>query len=667
MSKPTDRAFPLLSKSQFLISLAMLIILFLALIAGGGMKPVSSFSATNDCLIGTSFPISQASGAQETPAIAYNSQNNEFLAVWQSEGPSDGNICGRVILATGSVPDNRDFCTLASADQQFPALAHNSNNCQYLVVWQDKRHGNWDVYGQLISCTPEPMTDALCLYGPSCKGRDQLHPAVAYNSENDEYLVVWQDSWCRSGPSRKTAYDIYGWRVNSGGNLEGNVIPISTATACESDESVQQSPAVAYYYNIQDNQYQYLVVWEDNRNGNWDIYGQLLSAAGESQGDNFSVIDITTDTDQQRPDLVYNSRDNLYLVVWQDNRHGDWNIYGRRVWSDGTQGDACRISSSEGSEQFPAVAYNSEDNEYLVVWQDKRNGGDEDIYGQRVVGSEDYDDCADSLLGYECPIFTVAGDQKSPDVAYSQNNEYIVVCANNDDIYGQRVGPTPTPTHTPTPTETPTPTTTHTPTPTETPTPTPTPTHTSTSTTTPKRVYLPSVIKPLCKNEIKDPGFDELGPALHSPWKRLSEGPGEIIKCDEHLAYSVPCCAALGRIADNTDQLWQDIEIPANFSAKVTCQYCLTSETPASDSGRFTFYIADPTDGSILLPIFETDQPTGHYTPCPPYWFSSSDLPDTVKANGEIRVYFKVTTAQDVMTAYVDDVILEICSAPENH
>jgi|GEM_PF-1660098 len=481
MSKPTDRAFPFLSRSQLLISLAMLAALFLTLTAEGETKPISSFSATNDCLIGPNFPISQASGRQEVPAIAYNIQNNEYLSVWQSKGPSSDNwqICGQVVLDTGSVPDNRDFCLLTSADQQFPALAYNSNNCQYLVVWQDARNSDpygWDVYGQLISCTPEPMSSPFPFFTlpPPGRAKDQRHPAVAYNSRDDEYLAVWQDRLCRYWPY-DTADDIYGWRVDGEGKLKGKVISISIATDCESDERVQQDPAVAY--NSQDNKY--LVVWEDDRHGNWDIYGQLLSAAGEPLGGNFPIIDI--DTGQRFPALAYNDQDNLYLVVWQDNRYGNWNIYGRRVFSDGTKGSDFRISLSAGTEQIPAVAYNSQDNECLVVWQDKRNGG-EDIYGQRV-GSND------SLLGSECPISIAANDQESPSVAYnSQNNEYMVAWQDerngedNDDIYGQRVRSALTPTPTSTPTSTPTPTPTSTPTPTETHTPTSTPTHTPTGT-----------------------------------------------------------------------------------------------------------------------------------------------------------------------------------------
>jgi hypothetical protein len=517
MSKRTDRAFPLLSKSQLLISLALLAILFLVLTAEGEMKPASSFSAANDCLLGPNFPVSQASGQQEDPAIAYNSRNNELLAIWQSKGPSstDWNICGQVITDTISVPDEPGFCILAAADQQSPALAYNSNDCQYLMVWQDNResvYGGWDIYGQLVSCMGQPMGDAFPFFKLPGRAKDQFHPTVAYNSQDNEYLVVWQDKLCYSWPY-DTPADIYGWRVSSEGRLIGRAIPISIATACESDVNSQQSPVVAY--DSQNNRY--LVVWEDDRNGNWDIYGQWLTHTGEPVGSNFPISN--TDADQQSPDLVYNSQDNLYLVVWQDNRHENWDIYGRRVLSDGSKGSDFRISWSAGAEQIPAVAYNG-DHEYLVTWQDKRNG-DENIYGQRV-GSDD------SLLGPECPISTAENDQESPDVAYNpQNKEYMAVwqdernSEDNDDIYGQRVvsvlTPTPTPTQTPTPTEThtptstatntptptvtltPTPTWTHTPTPTSTYTPTPTPTSTSTPTVTPTptlcHLYLPLIMK----------------------------------------------------------------------------------------------------------------------------------------------------------------------------
>jgi len=55
-------------------------------------------------------------------------------------------------------------------------------------------------------------------------------------------------------------------------------------------------------------------VWQDARQGNWDIYGYNLLTQQEFQ--------ITTDLhDQIHPRISANT------VVWQDNRDGSWNVY----------------------------------------------------------------------------------------------------------------------------------------------------------------------------------------------------------------------------------------------------------------------------------------------------------------------------------------------------
>ena len=73
------------------------------------------------------------------------------------------------------------------------------------------------------------------------------------------------------------------------------------------DEHNQRLPAI----------YGDIVVWHDNRNGNWDIYGYNLSEPEEFQ--------ITEDPANQLYPAIYG-----YIVVWVDKRFGRWDLF----WHD---------------------------------------------------------------------------------------------------------------------------------------------------------------------------------------------------------------------------------------------------------------------------------------------------------------------------------------------
>ncbi|MBA7482681.1 hypothetical protein ES707_18175 [subsurface metagenome] len=57
-----------------------------------------------------------------------------------------------------------------------------------------------------------------------------------------------------------------------------------------------------------------IIVWQDYRNDNWDIYGYNLTTRQEFQ--------ITNNPDDQENPAISGN-----VVVWQDNRNEYWNIY----------------------------------------------------------------------------------------------------------------------------------------------------------------------------------------------------------------------------------------------------------------------------------------------------------------------------------------------------
>jgi hypothetical protein len=70
--------------------------------------------------------------------------------------------------------------------------------------------------------------------------------------------------------------------------------------------------------------------------------------------------------------------------VWSDSRDVDCNVYAARVTGAGTVLDTAGIEvcSAPGAQGCPAVEYDGTN--FLVVWQDQRDG-ERDLYGARVT------------------------------------------------------------------------------------------------------------------------------------------------------------------------------------------------------------------------------------------------------------------------------------------
>ena len=186
----------------------------------------------------------------------------------------------------------------------------------------------------LLASTPAPArSDARTSPAPG----DQAEAAVAFDGTN--YLVVWEDT-------RAGGHDIYGIRVSpSGAVLDTGGIPISTAA------NDQRFPQVAFDGT------NFLVVWQDARDGTEDIYGARVSPTGailDPGGIPISAVSLP----QYHPRLAFGGTN--YLVAFEDRHHdvvGD--IYGARVSRDGDVLDPSGIPIlTNWQRQFnPAVAF----------------------------------------------------------------------------------------------------------------------------------------------------------------------------------------------------------------------------------------------------------------------------------------------------------------------
>ncbi len=379
------------------------------------------------------FAVSRATNDQEYPVLVYDSGLNHYLAAWQDMRHGDRDVFAQLVSDQGELLDqagNPDAdpamnfsISAAPNSQEHPALTYGQDG--YSAIWQDSRHYDFveeDIYGQRLSSQGEFLGSSFPLVTTPVF---QTYPAAAYDGLQS-YLVVWQDD--RNAAA--TNYDIYGQIMDVGGTLPGVNFPISTAA------SDQHFPAIA-----SDTRDKFLVVWQDSRQGSWDIYGQLVSNGGILSGDDFEIS--TAASDQCFPALAYNynSDRDKYLIVWQDHRNGDWDIYGRCIFPDGEQGDSFPITIARDNQERPDVVYNSTNDEFLVIWQDYQDAN-WDIHGRRISGQ-----C--SPIDVEFAVSQEPARQWYPALAYnSDESQYLAVWWDNrdaaaagGDIYGQRLSP----------------------------------------------------------------------------------------------------------------------------------------------------------------------------------------------------------------------------------
>jgi uncharacterized repeat protein (TIGR01451 family) len=402
-------------------------------------------------LIGGNFPISTAASVQGNPKTACDAATNECLVVWydtRDSGASD--IYGQRVGEDGTMLGTNFAIAAAANIQTNPDVAWNAAMNEYLVVWEDSRSGTGsDIYGQRVGRNGILLGSNFVI---AAAADSQRYVAVACNATSNEYLVVWQDH--RSDPNG----DIYGQRVSGSGALLGGGLAVSAGAATQWYPDVACSATTS----------EYLVVWEnDTGSGTYDdIYGQRVSGSGGLHGNTFAIS--TASRWQSEPAIAWNSAANEYLVAWYDSRSGPSYIYGQRVAANSALlGGNFAVGATEG-QYSPDVDWNTEMNEYLVVWRQYDGREYSYVFGQRV-------DPTGGLLSGNFSVITRADKYEYPAVAWNAaTNEYLVAYEDPGDglytdIFGQRIGYPLPPTPTPTPTNTPSATCTPTPTPTSTP------------------------------------------------------------------------------------------------------------------------------------------------------------------------------------------------------
>ncbi len=229
-----------------------------------------------------------------------------------------------------------------------------------MISWSDFRSGNHDIYAQRYS------SEGVAL-GSNFKV-NYLSAYINYGSkvvckQNGDFVICWGDAHEDSKDNdllqdmEQNSYtknlmgepDIWYQQFLNDGTPIGENFKVNDDGGFES----QMNPDIAI-----DTSGNFVVVWEDHRNGIYEIYLQRYLGDGTPLGSNFTVEDVVY-SDWQLPPSITSDPAGNFIVTWRDPRNGNYDIFCRQFLNDGTPVEnSIQVNSDNGIHyrSFPSIS-----------------------------------------------------------------------------------------------------------------------------------------------------------------------------------------------------------------------------------------------------------------------------------------------------------------------
>jgi hypothetical protein len=358
--------------------------------------------------------------AQYTPAVAGNSSGS-FIITWRDcRNDFSGDIYAQRYNSSG-LPIDSNFKVNNDAGYAFqsnPSVTMNDSG-NFILTWEDHRLGGSDIFAQSFNSSRLPIGYNFKV-NDDAGAFEQFSPSIAMDGSGN-FFICWTDY--RNGNA-----DIYVQRYNSAGISLGDNFKVND----DSGITYQETPAVSV-----DGYGNFILVWQDYRNREWNIYAQIYNSLGNPVGGNFKVNDDPGNSYQKSPDIAAGLSGN-FVITWRDERNGNSDIYAQRYnFSGNPLNSDFKVNDDPGFtyQGYPAICMDLSDNFY-ITWNDYRNGN-RDIYAQRY-------DSSGIPIGSNFKVNDDSGDafQEYPDIAINDSGNFVLTWQDlrqgNYDIYAQR-------------------------------------------------------------------------------------------------------------------------------------------------------------------------------------------------------------------------------------
>jgi hypothetical protein len=344
------------------------------------------------------------------PAVAYNSKHDEYLVVWENDRGATRDIYAQRVAGDGTLKSWFTIVHNANQWNYLPDVAYNPILDEYLIVYTYQiSTDDYDIYARRVKWNgadlDQPPYQEFYINVDIGK---QWYPAVTFNSQENEYLVVYENYW--SGTLR----DIDAQRVRaSDGQLLGPASGYNIATGAN---TIRRLPDVAY--NEARNEYLIAYTYQHPTNG--DIYGKIASFNFGTLSSEIHLVDNVIDQDG----VALAAGPDEYLAAWNDG--GGTTIYGVRVTGAGATQSFIPLATDSGQVHVePDVAYGGIYG-YLVTWRYASAGSSgNDVYGRFVKVGQN------TPWGSRFAIDNSSYSQRSPALACGAHGDCLVVEEDN--------------------------------------------------------------------------------------------------------------------------------------------------------------------------------------------------------------------------------------------
>ncbi len=270
---------------------------------------------------------------------------------------------------------NNSWCVAASGDT-------------VLAVWDDQRDGNYEIYFKR-------STDAGISWGEDTRLTNSAYsydPCITI--KGSVVHIVWQEL-------RDGYYEIYYIRSTDGGVSWDADTRLTTNTSDSWNPSIAANGSLVH------------VVWEDERQGNSEIYYKNSTDGGVTWGADTRLT--SSPSDSWNPSVTVSGV--FVHVAWYDFRDGNWEIYYKLSVDGGVSwGTDTRMTNNSHVSRYPCLA--SSGSVVHLVWHDDRDGNYEAYYKRSENGGTSWS--ADTRVTND------AANSMFPSIAISASTLHLV-------------------------------------------------------------------------------------------------------------------------------------------------------------------------------------------------------------------------------------------------